>query len=182
MSGNIFGTPVSDWLTAIATVIIAAFTATIYFINRNQLRHAHQVERAYIFGGGAAVPSGTQFRFDINNYGKTPGYIVELRWEFCEADAIPPRPIYGPPHFYYDSINANSWSGGIHSINVPPTFVNPVIYGRYYYRDVFNKSHSSGFILQINPTNGETKPARAPAVYTDERDEPEPDQNLSYHA
>ena len=88
---------------------------------------------------------------------------------------------YGAPHFYYDWIKPDDWRPGIHVINVPPNIPDPVIYGRYYYRDVFNKSHSTGLILQIH-SNGGSTPIRAPAIYTEERDEPDPDDNLSYRA
>src|SRR5579884_8495 len=39
-------------VTTAATVAIAWFTATIWNVNRSQLAHGHQVERAYISGGG----------------------------------------------------------------------------------------------------------------------------------
>src|SRR6516165_5708632 len=42
----------SALITAIATAFIAYFTKTIWDINRNQLQHGRQVERAYISAGG----------------------------------------------------------------------------------------------------------------------------------
>jgi hypothetical protein len=102
----------SAFITALATVAIAWFTLTIRHVNESQLAHSHQVERAYISGGGAPeareTDLGTQtiagtiggattislgktrtltgnFVVCVNNYGKTAG---ELRWlgiGFCEA-------------------------------------------------------------------------------------------------
>src|SRR5207248_2719559 len=86
-----------EWVTAIATAVIAAFTATIFAINRKQLKHSQHVERAYISGGGALemeeIDLGTEtiqdvtgtvtrhkgiqrkptgnFVLCVNNYGKT---------------------------------------------------------------------------------------------------------------
>src|SRR5262245_22010984 len=42
----------SALITAIATALIAYFTKTIWDINRSQLQHGRQVERAYISAGG----------------------------------------------------------------------------------------------------------------------------------
>ena len=141
--------------------------------------HIPRVERAYISGGGRIEANGTRFRFDMNNYGKTAGNIIEIRWAFCSADAVPSLPTYGKPHFYYDWIKPDAWIKGFHLTEVPTGVKNLAIYGRYYYRDVFNKSHSSGFILSIQ-ADGDTTPIRAPAVYTQEQDETDPDENLSY--
>jgi hypothetical protein len=142
---------------------------------------AAATERAYISGGGGAEPNGTTFRFDINNYGKTPGNLIEIRWGFISLnDPIPSAPpSYDAPYFRYDWIKPYTWIGGIHKIDVPANIAKPAIYGRYYYRDVFNKSRSSGFILSILP-DGQTKPIRAPAIYSREQDEDDPDENLSY--
>src|SRR5262245_30083751 len=80
----------SALITAIATAFIAYFTKTIWDINRSQLRHGHQVERAYISAGGfrrflpqpidplsreyRLVDTG-RFEFHVNNYGKTSGTV-----------------------------------------------------------------------------------------------------------
>ena len=86
-----------EWITAIATIIIAWFTGTIWSINRRQLVHSHNVERAYISGGGVRtqrfhsmsanqmpimVDAG-EFQFHINNFGIPPMHPGEmLREEF----------------------------------------------------------------------------------------------------
>src|ERR1700738_493092 len=92
-------------VTALATLIIAAFTATIWAINWGQLRHSHQVERAYISvdvvpqfhktepleipkgmtGGGFSLPAFTSatgnFEIRLSNNGKTPGEVFEFNYE-----------------------------------------------------------------------------------------------------
>jgi hypothetical protein len=184
--------------TALATAAIAYFTWTIKGINRSQLSYTQQIERAYISGGGvpqmqhllpptevypvayeghiidavdrpAAVPTGN-FELHINNYGKTPGELREIGFGFCEVDKISPAPHYDRRHFR-DWIGPGTGSRPIHLIRIPKGLANPAIYGRFYYRDIFGGNHSCGFIQTIGP-NGETSPILAPAVYTEERDEP----------
>ena len=173
-------------VTAAFTAILAIFTGRLWWstnklweVTRITAEHILHVERAYISGGGRIEADGPRFRFDMNNYGKTAGNIIEIRWGFCSADAVPPRPTYGEPYFYYDWIKPDIWIKGFHFTEVPTDIKNLAIYGRYYYRDVFNKSHSSGFILSFKP-DGDTTPIRAPAVYTQEQDEADPDEKLSY--
>jgi len=57
-------------VTAFGTVVIAAFTATIWLINRRQLKHARDVDRAYVSGGGPGNPPTGPFVLCINNYGR----------------------------------------------------------------------------------------------------------------
>jgi len=169
-------------IMSLATFVLAIYIGVVANSTKAAAEHVPRVERAYISGGGGPPPNnpGTLFRFDINNFGKTAGNIIEIRWGFFSANAIPAFvPAFQELHFYYDWIKPDLWRPGIHLVAVPGNIPNPVIFGRFYYRDVFNKSHSSGFILQIHP-NGASTPIRAPAAYTEERDEPDPDQNLSY--
>jgi hypothetical protein len=173
-------------VTAAFTAMLAVFTYRLWWstnklweVTRIAAEHIPHVERAYISGGGRIEANGLRFRFDMNNYGKTAGNIIEIRWGFCVADAVPPRPSYGEPHFYFDWIKPDAWIKGFYFAEVPTDTKNLAIYGRYYYRDVFNKSHSSGFILSFKP-DGDTMPIRAPAVYTREQDEADPDESLSY--
>ena len=68
-----------NWVTALSTVVIASFTGTIYLINKRQLRHAREVERAYVFGGcggqtpilnAAGNPIGMRVQATHGNYGE----------------------------------------------------------------------------------------------------------------
>ena len=77
-----------NWVTAIATAASAVFAATIWWVNWRQLRHTRAVERAYISGGGPLDPDDLNtFIFTVNNYGKTPGVLLEYAVEFCPLDA-----------------------------------------------------------------------------------------------
>jgi len=166
-------------VTALATIIIGIFTATLYFISKNQLTHSHQVERAYISGGGVPaserrvisgivgqVASGQvggeqvyyvltgRFELHINNHGKMPGRLMQVAIEFCDAGAIPQQPRYRPV-FNPDWIGPGTQSRVYGHHEVPRDIANPVVYGRLYYRDIFsNRVHSSGFIQSLDMTHG----------------------------
>jgi hypothetical protein len=74
-------------ITAIATAVIALFTLTLWDSNRRQVKHLREIERAYISGGGPLDANKLDcFLFTVNNYGKTPGVLLEYAVEFC-----PPR-------------------------------------------------------------------------------------------
>jgi hypothetical protein len=162
---------VDQWgvlITAMATVVVAGFTGTIYAINKSQLAHSHQVERAYFSGGGfpefrnvtpaslagetdASIRIATgNFLIHINNQGKTPGELLEIALEFCDAASIPPQPIYNRQR-HRDWYGPGTQSRAIIRIPIPANISNPVIYGRFYYRDIFSDQiHSCGFIQNID--------------------------------
>ena len=100
---------ISALITAVATGVIAWFTRTIWLINRSQLTHSHQVERAYISvsgfpdvetlnlgtqtvpgttGGVATIDLGARrtptgnFQITLTNNGKTPGETLPTRVRF----------------------------------------------------------------------------------------------------
>jgi hypothetical protein len=154
-------------ITALATGAIAYFTFTIRNINRSQLIHAHRVERAYVSGGGvperrparawidkgdgrlvqATEPTG-RFELHVNNYGKTPGELLEIGFGWCEAGNIPERPEYEwIPH--QDWAAPGVGSRHIKTLAAPKTTLSrPAIYGRFRYRDIFGAPHSDGFIQE----------------------------------
>ena len=151
---------------------------------RGLTQHIPQIERAYISGGGSKHvmtmrTSGTlgayqisqgdtiqvysgHFQLEVNNHGKTPGNLFQYSVRFCNADCIPKSPIY-------EWINWSDWIGPgtqsrpIMTFKVPEELSNPVVYGRFRYRDIFGDEHSSGFILII--TDYGTQPIVAPQAY-----------------
>jgi hypothetical protein len=158
-----------------------------------------RVERAYISALGFALngtihdlgsgrQSVTEFpgppnliSLVVNNYGKTPGKLVEIRAGFLD-DNIPddPPPFTNDQVFYMNFwVKPDTTEHHLRYIRIPDKMQNPIIYGRVYYRDILTgKLYSSGFILGIGP--GGTDPIRAPGAYSDERDEAadEPPQPL----
>lgn len=127
------------------------------------------IERAYISGGGGpsyikqtgaiaramaedgmptlTVPTGN-FQLQVNNHGKTPGELVEYGIGFCDAADIPPHPNYTRYHFQ-GWIAPGTNGLPIAEMPFPDGLTRCVVYGRFYYRDIFGDQHSAGFILQM---------------------------------
>jgi len=164
--------PWSVLITAIATAVVAYFTWTIKTISNRQLAYTRPIERAYMSAGGfwerqsftTTSPTGhpvtgwtytDNFELHINNHGKTPGRLLEIAVDFCDASAIPLIPNY-TRRTNLDFIGPSTQSRPYGGFAVPKNLVNPVVYGRLWYRDIFSEEiHSSGFIqgLSRDPRN-----------------------------
>jgi hypothetical protein len=75
--------PWSVLITAIATGVVATFTATIYIINKNQLAHATIVERSYLwagFGKHSRVKNGMKWFVTVTNTGRVAGVLRTIRY------------------------------------------------------------------------------------------------------
>ena len=193
-----------DNIIAVASVMVAVFTATIWLVNRSQLQRSQEVERAYVSGGGArhlrryvnppnvvpvfpanasilTQPDGTVivveptafFELHINNHGKTPARIHHARVGFCDAAAPPPEPPYGPIFPEVDNIGPGTQSRFLRLIDIPQgQFGRAAICGRFYWKDIWDREWSSGFIYEI--PGGPALPndslsIEAPPAYTAER-------------
>jgi hypothetical protein len=156
-----------------------------------------RAEKAYLSGGGSAFrgtieeqgnaatvaePYGVGrpnvFKIDLNNYGKTPGDLIEIHIGFWDLrngtvpETVPPIRV-GDVYYFRDWIRPDTASRPIRYIWIPPHLQQPVIFGRIYYRDViFKELFSVGFILEIVLQTWVTRPIRAAETYTEERDEP----------
>jgi len=195
-AGN-YPNEISAGITALATIIVAWFTATIWLINRSQLIHSRQVERAYVSGGGAPqvqetdlgtqtvpgvtggsmtrhmgisrIPTGA-FVVCVNNYGKTPAGLEWVGIGFCDAENVPETPSY---RFLYrwDWIQPGDRGRPIFTVAIPKLMT--AVYGRFYYLDIFGDRHSCGFINEVGAEQNRSDPIPAPATYTEERNETE---------
>jgi hypothetical protein len=162
-------------ITAMATVISALFAGTIWWVNRRQLRHTRNVERAYLSGGGPLDANDpNKFIFTVNNYGKTPGILTEYAVEFCPLTAIPSVPAYQARGYTRQAFHDRIPPGGIKetravaSFDIPPLPRPLLVYGRYWFEDIWKKRHTSGFVLVIHATGTDAHvPNGIPRVYTD---------------
>ena len=82
---------ISPAVTAIATVLIAWFTATIWDINRSQLAHGQRVDRAYVNGGWGRHIDGKLYA-NINNDGKTPATVHHMVLAILPLAGLPSTP------------------------------------------------------------------------------------------
>jgi hypothetical protein len=75
-------------LTALATAFIGGFTATIWWANKEQIRHNRQTERAYLWPGFAShlgrrtQDGGATWNISILNTGRTAGIFTEIYHAF----------------------------------------------------------------------------------------------------
>jgi hypothetical protein len=159
-------TVLATLVTALAALATAYFTATIWSINRNQLRHARQVERAYISGGGGYLSyvsddgthvDTTQFVLTVQNYGKTPATVTAYAVFVVDRAKLPLEPAYLNPGFAPTRFNGvyqfGSPTSPITQTAVPPG-PNPIAYGRLWYTDIYGGRHLFSFALPIrNPAD-----------------------------
>jgi hypothetical protein len=164
-------TALSTFTIAIFTVILGVFTISVAGSTRVTAKHIPLVERAYIYGGGPYRTDLSLFQLDVNNYGKTPGELHRVQIGFCEADNVPPVPIYSAVVEFRDYLPPNLLQRVIAYIPVPARLNNPAIFGRFEFRDIFWKQRSTGFILSINRQTGNTLPIQAPEAYVEETEE-----------
>jgi hypothetical protein len=165
-----------------SAVVMERQAAAAEQISRDQIEHSHQTERAYMSGGGVPARRNVEiystatgntriateltgdFELHINNHGKTPGELLQIAIEFCDADHLPTNPVYNPQSFH-DWIGPGTQSRPMRWISIPKDRSATAVYGRIYYRDIFGRSHSSGFIQRLL-ANGGTEPLFAPSQYT----------------
>jgi hypothetical protein len=150
-------------ITALASILIAAFTGTIWEINRSQLRHARQVERAFLCGGGGLKihPNDSIFfGLDVQNYGKTPASLKAYAICICDRARLPSVPEYMTSGYkretFFDEIPP---SGSPTKLLRLYPVVNAhhgtkVVYGRFWYQDVWGDPHFFSFILSISDIEG----------------------------
>jgi hypothetical protein len=171
-------------ITAVATAIIGYFTWTIWRVNRSQLNHARQVERAYVFArivlrtedlpgmvqGTPTIVHVPYVEVVFDNHGKTPADISELALDCCIVEALP-KPSDLKIDYERSKLLANVQIGPgalevrSHRKRELREAQGKVMYGRVYYVDIFGDQHSTGFIYRIFHV-GIAAPIEASAEYT----------------
>jgi hypothetical protein len=101
-------------------------------------------------------PESRSLILTVNNYGKTPGLLTKFAVGFCSRTNIPPTPQYSVVENYHDWIRPDpqgTWQ--IRTIDFKQR--DPLIFGRFWFRDVWGDSHSIGFVLLTvkDPKTGE---------------------------
>jgi hypothetical protein len=144
------------------------------------VRHLAISERAHVSGGANNITT-TDGRnllvVTINNYGKTPASIGTVAATICEEGELDLFPGWKvkdwPGHAFF-----GGWKGyvlgqiGRQKIDVGfPFEAGKVIAGRIWYRDIFKKQYSVGFLLK---TDTLTAVGRRP--FWEEREESDPNE------
>jgi len=139
---------------AVFTKYLALATAILAFVaiyqTRASIKRDKVIERAYLVGGGGAEPDNSFL--DVANYGKTPASLKAFAIEICERSKLPDKPKYLTPAYKREvlideiapgQIKYRIWRKAI------PKIEKPVVYGRFWYRDIWNKERYFSFILSI---------------------------------
>jgi hypothetical protein len=154
-------------VTAIATIVIGVFTFTLWRTADNQLHHTREVERAYLTGGGDIHidPQGNpirdsagrlQFRADVKNNGKTPGTLTHFSVHFdVLANVKATLKTVSPSEVFRDQL-APGQEKPIALVSVTHPNAD-IVFGAFYYEDIWKKLHHFRFILSIKSYN-RTKP------------------------
>jgi hypothetical protein len=144
---------------------------------RSLTQHIPQIERAYVSGGGDARGQSGQFRVDVNNFGKTPGEVIRIKFGNCDIGWLNGqlKPTWSGAKDWPEWIAPGRQSRPTVFFDIPRSDGKLVVYGRIYYRDIFRHGHSCGFLLLVK-SDGTAEPIAAPTPpYTEDRDEPEYD-------
>jgi hypothetical protein len=155
-----------------STVFLWLSTRKLWRITRIAAEHIPHVERAYVSGGTPWTDDSlTELRLTINNYGKTPAFVGTVIIGMIEAGTpVPEKPVYAGKGEFAGAVVKPDVTLRFFSITRPCVPDGRVVYGRIYYRDIFNKCHSSGFALRA--LSG-MPAAQAPDAYWEDRDEPD---------
>jgi hypothetical protein len=145
-------------LVVLATLQFGALCAQAFYLART-IAHDRRVERAHVFGGTNHVTMADGRKLlgvTINNYGKTPASIGTVAATICaegELDSFPGWEV----NEWRGHAFSKQWKGYVFGqvsgqlIDVIfPFEAGKVIAGRIWYRDVFKKRYSIGFLLKTD--------------------------------
>jgi hypothetical protein len=173
------------YLAIIALLQFGALIAQAVFVAWT-IVHGRRVERAYVSGGGAFLeirgidaktgePTSQMtdtFQLTVDNYGKTPARVFNVKLGFVTQPTFPPF-IYVRNELLSAVIPPNA-EGRFTPVRLRRNQIaGDTIFGRFTYETVFRRrfrlprrQHHAGFILHITPTLG-VEPINAPRAYTD---------------
>src|SRR5262245_53016606 len=149
---DVFSTPerataVFTGVLALSTIGLWLSTRRLWRVTRVAAEHIPNVERAYVSGGARWMDGATQLRITINNYGKTPAFVGTVIIDTVEAGRpVPQKPVYAEKGVFAGYVVKPDVTLET-SLTCKCPADGRLVYGRIYYRDIFNKYHSIGFAL-----------------------------------
>jgi hypothetical protein len=147
-------------ITGFATAVIACFTITLWLIAWKQLGHAHEVDRAYLTGGGDIDQNRAGqdvFRLDIENIGRTAAFVTKYHVQFASKAQVKKFRRFKPSQVHDDRFAP---AGGDKDSSMRKGILTPVtkppnaefVYGAVWYKDIWRRTHYFRFILRIHPS------------------------------
>jgi hypothetical protein len=153
---------------------LAFFTYRLYRATNGLLNHVPLIERAYLSGSGMSPgadyvsPFAWDVVFTIENSEKTPGSISKYAVVFREITEISGMPEYLKPGYLWTDFRSQIAPNGKTVLNFSfeegPR--NPVVYGRFYYMDIWQKERFFSFVLPLRHSNDHSSVARFDPEYT----------------
>jgi hypothetical protein len=148
-----------DVIIAASTFVIGFFTFTLWRVNRKQLKHTREIERAYLVGGGGVTKEAPHtFVLDVANYGKTPASVKAFAVEICPIKELPSKPKYLELLYKRKIFVDEIAPGQRKAIWTKPVSVpdveNPIIYGRFWFKDIWKQDRYFSFILAVKEREG----------------------------
>ena len=146
----------TQWL-AIATIALALVTLILAALSVYQISSGIErdkiVESAYLVGGGGVSDeTPPKFGLDLANYGKSPASMKAYAVEICDFSDLPEKPMYLDPNYkrqtFIDEI-APKQKKTIYAREVSSTFAKPIVYGRFWYQDIWRRDRYFSFILRV---------------------------------
>src|SRR5262249_27611990 len=139
---------------------------------------------AYMSGGGGGqfrrvkrgkdvlIEETGRFEFHISNFEKTPGKVYAIAWRFFD-ESIPLQSdsVFDETRYIDSWIDPGRTSLPIDDFLIPAHLEKSAIYGRVYYRTVFRKCYSSGFVYRLPAGSGSVSIRPPTPSYTAEKPE-----------
>jgi hypothetical protein len=157
-------------------VLVAYFTFCLVIVGGFTLhqseRSTREVERAYLGGGGECQIDDGQirrntagqrlFRVEIGNHGKTPAFLSAFDIHFCMLSEVRKGPKPVTPRFtHVDQFPAGEKHRPIGDLIPIPRPNDNIVYGAFWYEDIWERPHCYRFILSIDASG------RTPSNVTD---------------
>jgi hypothetical protein len=149
----------NGFFSAIAALVVACFTITLWLTNSSQLRHAREVDRAYLTGGGDSYTDAAGnilWRLDVENIGRSAAFLSHYEVQFATiAEAGSERDVQ--KRYRLDDRLAPAGDSPSTAkkfkTTIPFQAGKGFVYGAVWYTDIWRKPHRFRFILGIM-TNG----------------------------
>jgi hypothetical protein len=150
-------TKIGEAIIAVFTILLVIVTACLVVIGFGQgvimcrtIKHSRAADRAHVSGGANHKPSaagGHLLVVTINNLGKTQAFIGTVAATVCKEDELAAFPGWAIQQ--WKGYILGQIVGGQTDVSLPHE-PGKVIVGRIWYRDIFKKHHSVGFVLKTD--------------------------------
>ena len=170
----------------ITDFLLALFTGVLVIVGVGQAVYIREaivadrdsreiLEDCYIYGGGdnqTGIPGyHNKLVINIHNYGRTPVFLKEIKYGFCDDGQLPPKAIYPFSIPWADSIGPNQGHQRTARIDWDWSR-DQIIWGQFVFDDIFGRERTVSFIQKVGPSDPLPVPIKADASYTSRTEPP----------